>query len=84
MLSVRFAFPDTHLVVHSRAQAVELPLKVAQTAAVLEVVHSAMGLVRSPVAITGGRGKGTHCRFRWLPVSACAPHVLIFLLDAWA
>ncbi|PRW58764.1 N-methyltryptophan oxidase isoform A [Chlorella sorokiniana] len=33
-------------------QAVELPLKVAQTAAVMEVVHSAVGLVRSPVAIT--------------------------------
>ncbi|KAI3438939.1 hypothetical protein D9Q98_001353 [Chlorella vulgaris] len=33
-------------------QAVEVPLKVAQTAAVLEVVHSAAGLVRSPVAIT--------------------------------
>eukprot|EP00887_Chlorella_sp_A99_P006090 scaffold22.g6090.t1 len=30
----------------------ELPLKMAQTAAVMEVVHSATGLVRSPVAIT--------------------------------
>lgn len=43
-------------------QAVELPLKAAQTAAVLEVVHSAVGLVRSPVFITGtqvaGRGSG--------------------------
>ena len=36
-----------------RLQAVELPLKAAQTAALLEVVHSAVGLVRSPVAITG-------------------------------
>lgn len=33
-------------------QAVEVPLKVAQTAAVMEVVHSAVGLVRSPVLIT--------------------------------
>ncbi|EFJ42903.1 hypothetical protein VOLCADRAFT_83422 [Volvox carteri f. nagariensis] len=32
---------------------VETPLKVSQTAAVMEVVHSAVGLVRSPVAITG-------------------------------
>ncbi|GAB4816673.1 hypothetical protein N2152v2_003719 [Parachlorella kessleri] len=31
---------------------VEVPLKWAQTAAVLEVVHSALGIVRSPVAIT--------------------------------
>ena len=35
-------------------QEVEVPLKWAQTAAVLEVVHSALGIVRSPVAITGG------------------------------
>lgn len=34
-------------------QAVEVPLKVAQTAALLEVVHSAVGLVRSPIFITG-------------------------------
>lgn len=34
-------------------QAVEAPLKFAQTAAVLEVLHSAVGLVRSPVFITG-------------------------------
>ncbi|KAI8475074.1 MAG: tyrosine phosphatase-like protein [Monoraphidium minutum] len=33
-------------------QAVELPLKVSQTAALLEVVHAAVGLVRSPVGIT--------------------------------
>lgn len=33
-------------------QAVELPLKVSQTAAIMEVVHSAVGLVRSPVGIT--------------------------------
>ncbi|PNW85014.1 hypothetical protein CHLRE_03g167924v5 [Chlamydomonas reinhardtii] len=33
-------------------QVVELPLKVSQTAALLEVVHSAIGLVRSPVMIT--------------------------------
>jgi len=33
---------------------VGLALKVVQTAAVLEVVHSAVGLVRSPVGITGG------------------------------
>lgn len=37
------------------AQAVELPLKAAQTAAILEVLHSAAGLVRSPVMITGGQ-----------------------------
>jgi len=36
-------------------QAVEFPLKVSQTAAILEVVHSAVGLVRSPVGITGER-----------------------------
>lgn len=34
-------------------QTVELPLKISQTAAILEVVHSATGLVRSPVGITG-------------------------------
>ncbi len=34
-------------------QKAALPLKIAQTAAVLEVVHSAVGLVRSPVFITG-------------------------------
>jgi hypothetical protein len=32
--------------------ATELPLKVSQTAAILEVVHAATGLVRSPVGIT--------------------------------
>jgi hypothetical protein len=30
-------------------QVVEIPLKLAQTAAVMEVVHSALGVVRSPV-----------------------------------
>ena len=40
---------------------VELPLKVSQTAALLEVVHSAIGLVRSPVMITGARP----ARARW-------------------
>jgi very-long-chain (3R)-3-hydroxyacyl-CoA dehydratase len=34
-------------------QAVDLPLKISQTAALLEVVHAATGLVKSPVAITG-------------------------------
>jgi hypothetical protein len=34
-------------------QEVEVPLKIAQTAAVLEVVHSILGIVRSPVMITG-------------------------------
>jgi hypothetical protein len=34
-------------------QAVDLPLKVSQTAAILEVVHAMIGLVKSPVAITG-------------------------------
>ena len=33
-------------------QAVELPLMVAQTAAIMEILHSLVGLVRSPVAIT--------------------------------
>lgn len=33
-------------------QEVELPLKVVQTAAVMEVLHSMVGLVRSPVSIT--------------------------------
>lgn len=37
-----------------RPQVVEVPLKVAQTAAVMEVLHSALGVVRSPVMITGG------------------------------
>ncbi len=32
--------------------AVEMPLKVVQTAAVLEIVHSALGLVKSPVGTT--------------------------------
>jgi Protein tyrosine phosphatase-like protein, PTPLA len=34
-------------------QVVGLPLRVAQTAAVMEVVHAATGIVKSPVAITG-------------------------------
>jgi len=34
-------------------QAVDLPLKISQTAAILEVVHAATGIVKSPVAITG-------------------------------
>jgi len=34
-------------------RAAELPLKVAQSAAVLEVVHAAVGIVRSPVGVTG-------------------------------
>ncbi|KAG2499318.1 hypothetical protein HYH03_002896 [Edaphochlamys debaryana] len=34
-------------------QVVELPLKVSQSAAVMEIVHSALGVVRSPVMITG-------------------------------
>lgn len=33
-------------------EAVELPLKISQGVALLEVVHSAVGLVKSPVAIT--------------------------------
>ncbi len=43
--------PVRHL---CRPQVVEVPLKVAQTAAVMEVLHSALGVVRSPVMITGG------------------------------
>eukprot|EP00879_Flechtneria_rotunda_P009963 GHRR01010419.1.p1 GENE.GHRR01010419.1~~GHRR01010419.1.p1 ORF type:complete len:212 (+),score=71.00 GHRR01010419.1:1640-2275(+) len=35
-----------------KRQAVDLPLKISQTAAVLEVVHAAAGIVKSPVAIT--------------------------------
>lgn len=44
--------------------AIEEPLKLVQTAALLEVLHSAVGLVRSPVATTAiqgawrGRGDG--------------------------
>lgn len=34
-------------------QAVEVPLEIAQTAAVAEVVHAAVGIVRSPVFVTG-------------------------------
>lgn len=34
-------------------QAVSLPLKISQTAAIMEVVHAAAGIVRSPVGITG-------------------------------
>lgn len=34
-------------------QAAEVPLKLAQTAAVMEVLHSILGIVRSPVMITG-------------------------------
>lgn len=33
-------------------QAVEVPLKVSQSAALLEVVHAAVGIVRSPVMVT--------------------------------
>ena len=35
-------------------QAVELPLKISQTAAIMEVVHAAARIVKSPVGITGG------------------------------
>jgi hypothetical protein len=41
--------------------ATELPLKIAQSAAVMEVVHAATGIVRSPVGVTGkeqSRGAG--------------------------
>ena len=38
-------------------RAVDLPLKVSQTAAVMEVVHALAGLVRSPVGITGAGGR---------------------------
>ncbi len=34
-------------------QAIELPLMVAQTSAIMEVLHSLLGLVRSPVMVTG-------------------------------
>ncbi|GFR41267.1 hypothetical protein Agub_g1942 [Astrephomene gubernaculifera] len=48
---------DTMILKHGSTadlwKVVELPLKVSQTAAVLEVLHSAIGLVRSPVGITG-------------------------------
>ncbi|KAL4519699.1 hypothetical protein Ndes2526B_g01727 [Nannochloris sp. 'desiccata'] len=33
-------------------KAVEFPLKIAQTAAVMEVIHAALGIVRSPVMVT--------------------------------
>jgi hypothetical protein len=46
-------FPTQSVLLLFLAQEAELPLKVVQTAAVLEVLHSAVGLVRSPVAITG-------------------------------
>lgn len=42
-----------HLFLTWTPQAVELPLKISQTAAVMEIVHSIIGLVRSPVMITG-------------------------------
>jgi hypothetical protein len=34
-------------------RAAEFPLKIAQSAAVMEVVHAATGIVRSPVGVTG-------------------------------
>jgi hypothetical protein len=33
-------------------QAVEIPLKISQTAAIMEVIHAATGIVKSPVGIT--------------------------------
>lgn len=36
---------------------VEMPLKIVQTAAVLEVFHAAFGFVRSPVFVTFVQGK---------------------------
>jgi very-long-chain (3R)-3-hydroxyacyl-CoA dehydratase len=42
-----------HTAVPEVYKAVELPLKITQTAAVMEVVHCAVGLVRSPLFITG-------------------------------
>jgi hypothetical protein len=73
-------------------QAVELPLKAAQTAAILEVVHSAVGLVRSPVFITGDvlgvlffptvqrgarQGAGGR-RWAWTRVRACSCSVAVY------
>ena len=46
-------------ILHAATQAVELPLMLAQTAAIMEVLHSVVGLVRSPVAITGEAGLET-------------------------
>ena len=37
--------------------AIEVPLKIVQTAAILEIVHAALGIVRSPVATTALQGK---------------------------
>ena len=53
-------------------RAVEAPLKLAQTAAVMEVVHSALGLVRSPVAITGAALRGARAGRRSGRCCSCA------------
>lgn len=51
---VLFLAGQTLLTSGSRAvyAAVELPLKYAQTAAILEVAHAALGIARSPVVVT--------------------------------
>ena len=36
---------------------IQIPLKIAQSAAILEIAHSAFGLVRSPVITTFMQGK---------------------------
>lgn len=36
--------------------AIEEPLKIVQTTAILEIAHAALGLVRSPVATTAIQG----------------------------
>ena len=40
--------------------AIEQPLKIVQTTALLEIVHSLLGLVRSPVATTAIQGEWGH------------------------
>ena len=50
----------------------QLPLKISQTAALLEVVHAATGLVRSPVAITAMQ-VASRIWCLWGIVVPCAP-----------
>lgn len=76
---------------------VELPLKISQTAAVMEVVHSAIGLVRSPLGITATQ-VASRIWCLWLIIVPCLPTTvsgsipvipgvfslnLISLLTAW-
>eukprot|EP00878_Enallax_costatus_P001738 GHUV01001894.1.p1 GENE.GHUV01001894.1~~GHUV01001894.1.p1 ORF type:complete len:277 (+),score=42.02 GHUV01001894.1:100-831(+) len=56
-------------------KAVEIPLKISQTAAIMEVVHAAAGIVKSPVAITAMQ-VASRLWCLWGVIVPCADHVI--------